>query len=142
VHTLVLDDVDQDLSRLTSSPDPDPALHKTRLDEAVSNGKPSVLLFATPGYCQTRFCGPAYQVASELQREYGQRVNFVYVEIFSGLPDPATTNWRASEAAAAFGLESEPWLYLIDAEGTVVYRLEGLFTTDEVARQMQQRFSF
>lgn len=137
IHTLVLDDVDQDLRLLTSSTDPDPALHQTRLDEAVSNGKPTVLLFATPGYCQTRFCGPAYEVASDIQQEYGQQVNFVYVEVFSGLPDPATTNWQPSEAAATFGIESEPWIYFIDAEGTIVYRLEGLFTVDEVDRALE-----
>lgn len=139
IHTLVLDDVNQDLSRLTSSPDPNPALHKTRLDDAVSNGKPTVLLFATPAYCQTRFCGPAYEVTGELERDFGQQVNFVYVEVFSGLPDPATTNWQPTEAASAFGIESEPWIYLIDADGTIVYRLEGLFTTDEVERQLKDR---
>jgi hypothetical protein len=36
-----------------------------------------------------------------------------------------------------FGLTTEPWLYLIDAGGTVFYRVEGIFTTAEVERQMQ-----
>lgn len=140
IHTQVLEDVGQDLSRLTSSLNPDPALHQIRLDQALSNGKPTLLLFATPGYCQTRFCGPAYEVVSELHPEFGAEVNFVYVEVFAGLPDPATANWRASEAAAAFGLESEPWLFLIGDDGTILYRLEGLFTGEEVERQMKQRF--
>lgn len=37
---------------------------------------------------------------------------------------------------AAFGLSTEPWLYLIDAAGTVTYRVEGLFTADEIAHHL------
>jgi len=36
-----------------------------------------------------------------------------------------------------FGLTTEPWLYLIDGDGTIVYRGEGVFTTAEVERQLQ-----
>jgi hypothetical protein len=37
----------------------------------------------------------------------------------------------------AFGLTTEPWLFLIDAEGKIVYRVEGIFTTAEVERHLQ-----
>ena len=37
----------------------------------------------------------------------------------------------------AFGLTTEPWLYLIDAGGSVFYRVEGIFKTAEVESQMQ-----
>ncbi len=133
LNTLTLDDVDQDLSRLTTAQTPNPALHKLSLAQALANGKPTVLLFATPAFCQTRFCGPAYEIASELHETYGDQLNFVYVEVFDGLPDPSATDFQASPAFTAFGLESEPWIFLIDEEGIILYRLEGLFTTDELA---------
>jgi hypothetical protein len=37
----------------------------------------------------------------------------------------------------AFGLTTEPWLYLIDAQGKIVYRVEGVFSTAEVERHLQ-----
>lgn len=139
LNTLTAEDVKQDLGRLTSSQAPEPALHQLSLAQALANGKPTVLLFATPAYCETRFCGPAYEEVKKLLPLYGDQLNFVYVEVFSGLPDPASTNWAASPAVTAFGLESEPWVYLIDAGGTIVYRLEGIFTAEEVEEQIRNR---
>ena len=54
-----------------------------------------------------------------------------------GLPDPSANNWEIAPALTAFGLTSEPWLYLIEPDGTVFYRVEGFFTTAEIERQLQ-----
>ncbi|HXF63779.1 MAG TPA: hypothetical protein VNK95_19295 [Caldilineaceae bacterium] len=126
-----------DLSQLTSAPSPNPALYNISLAEALANDLPTVLLFATPAFCQTRFCGPAYELFSELQQRYQGRANFIHVEVYTGLPNPASNNWEIAPAMAAFGLSTEPWLYLLDADGIVVYRVEGLFTTEEVERHLQ-----
>jgi len=50
----------------------------------------------------------------------------------SDLPDPSTTNWQLAPAMTAFGLSTEPWLFLLDRKGVVIYRVEGLFTADEI----------
>jgi hypothetical protein len=139
MHTQVLRDVGMDASQLTSAEEPIPALHEQSLDGALDNDKPTLLLFATPAYCETRFCGPAYEIVGDLQREYGDKLNFVYVEVFDGLPDPGVSGFQASPGAQAFGIQSEPWLYFIDADGTIVYRLEGLFTGAEIEQQLQNR---
>jgi hypothetical protein len=136
VHTVVAADVDNDLSKLSSSLTPNPALYEQSLDEAMRNGKPTVLLFATPAYCQTRFCGPAYEIASELQEKYAGQVNFIHVEIYTGLPDPSSNNWELAPAMTAFGLSTEPWLFVIDRNGVVVYRVEGLFTVEEIEQYL------
>ena len=103
----------------------------------MDDGKPTVLLFATPAFCQTRFCGPAYDTTHALQLRYGAQFNFVHVEVYTGLPNPAANNWEIAPAMTAFGLTTEPWLYLIDGSGVIDYRVEGLFTTAEVERHMQ-----
>ena len=56
-------DVNGDLARLSSAPKPDASFYTVGLGQALDNGKPTVLLFATPAFCQTRFCGPAYDTA-------------------------------------------------------------------------------
>jgi hypothetical protein len=132
VETMTVSDVANDLGKLTSAPTPNPAFYQQSLADAMSNGRPTVLLFATPAFCQTRFCGPSYEITSELQQQYGDQINFVHVEIYTGLPDPSQNNWEVAPAMTAFGLSTEPWLFLIDRKGTVVYRVEGLFTADEV----------
>jgi hypothetical protein len=130
-------EVNNDLKELTSAPAPNPAFYELSLAQALTNGKPTVLLFATPAFCQTRFCGPAYEQTSELQSRYGDTFNFVHVEVYTGLPNPAANNWEVDPAMTAFGLTTEPWLYLIDAQGKIVYRVEGVFTTAEVERHLQ-----
>lgn len=131
-------EVNNDLSRLTSAAAPNPALYELSLAQALTSGKPTALLFATPAFCQTRFCGPAYEQTSELQSRYGDKFNFIHVEVYTGLPNPAANNWEVAPAMTGFGLTTEPWLYLIDADGKIVYRVEGIFTTAEVERHLLQ----
>lgn len=129
--------VSNDLHKLTSAPKPDPAFYRLSLADALKEGKPIVLVFSTPAFCTSRLCGPAYDIESELEKRYGDKINFLSVEVFTGLPNPAATNWQLAPAMKAFGLETEPWLYLIKGDGTVAYRVEGLFTIDEVDRHIR-----
>lgn len=137
LDTLTAPQVNNDLSQLTSAQSPNAAFYQMSLAQALASGKPTVLLFATPAFCQTRFCGPAYELTDELQKQYGDAFNFVHVEVYTGLPNPAANNWQVAPAMTAFGLATEPWLYLIDAEGTIVYRVEGVFTTAEIESRLQ-----
>jgi len=137
LKTPTMADVGQDLSFLTSASEPNPAFYELSLDQALSTGRPTMLLFATPAFCQTRFCGPAYEMVSSLQEQYGDRVNFIHIEVFQGLPNPADSGFKLSPVVEVFGLESEPWVYLIDRGGSVVYRFEGLFTVAELERQLR-----
>lgn len=137
VQTLTSVDVDGDLNQLTSGITTNPAFYNLSLPEALNNNKPTLLLFATPGFCQTRVCGPVYDVASELEAQHGDDINFIHVEVYPDLPNPAETDWQVAPALEAFGLTTEPWVYLLDSDGTVAYRLEGFFSTSEIERQFQ-----
>jgi hypothetical protein len=93
-------------------------------------------LLATPAFCQTRFCGPAYEIATELETQYGDVVNFIHVEVYASLPDPSKNNWELSPVMDAFDLTTEPWVYVMNTEGQVVYRAEGVFTLEEIAANL------
>jgi hypothetical protein len=111
-------------------------LHGLSLDQALANGRPTVLLFATPAFCATRTCGPSLEATIELKRRYGDRANFVHVEIYPG-EDPDFDN--PAGPVAEWSLPSEPWLFLIDANGMVVERYEGgigLTELDPAVRQL------
>lgn len=125
-------DVNGDLSRLTSATQPNPAFYERSIADALANDKPTVVLFATPAFCETRFCGPDYDVFSSLRQRYGDTLNMIHVEVYSALPDPSANGWQLNQAMLDFGLQTEPWLYVIDAGGTVTWRVEGFFTEAEV----------
>lgn len=137
VDTPTAASVGDDLRRLTSSTQPNPAFYRLGLAQAIASGKPTVLLFSTPAFCQTRLCGPAYDIVSALQKRYGDAINFIHVEVYTGLPDPRVNNWRVAPAMIAFGLNSEPWVYLIDGKGVITYRVEGVFTEAEIERHLE-----
>jgi hypothetical protein len=136
IRTPTLADVNQDLGLLTSAQAPNPAFYEQSLDQAMTNGKPTLLLFATPAFCQTRFCGPSYEIFGGLETRHRDAMNFIHVEVFTGLPNPEVNNWAVAPAMEQFGLESEPWIFLIDQDGTVLYRVEGVFTQEEIERHL------
>lgn len=136
LETRTYKDVDGNLHQLSSAPKPNPEFYRLSLAQALTNGKPTVLLFSTPAFCQTRLCGPAYDIISHLETHYRDQVNFIHVEVYRGLPNPAETNWELDPAMTTFGLQTEPWVYLID-KGVVAYRVEGLFTEAEIEQHLK-----
>jgi hypothetical protein len=108
-------------------------MHDLTIQAAVSNGRPSVILFATPAYCSTRTCGPSLEATVELKRRYGDRANFIHVEIYPN--DDYTT---VAPTVTEWSLPSEPWLFLIDANGTIVERYEGGIGLTELDPAVQQ----
>ncbi len=137
VDTPTAADVSNDLSKLSSAAKPNSAFYRQSLAKAIASGKPTLLIFSTPAFCQTRFCGPAYDIADDLQKKHGDALNFVHVEVYTGLPNPAATNFQLAPAMLAFGLRTEPWVFLIDGKGTIVYRVEGVMTEGEVDQHIK-----
>jgi hypothetical protein len=100
--------------------DPVDDMHALSIDEALASGKPTVVLFATPALCTSRTCGPSLEATQELKRRYGDSANFIHIEIY-----PERDYNKPAVAMEEWHLPSEPWLFLIDAQGTVVARYEG-----------------
>lgn len=132
IETLTAIDVDGELSLLSTALEPEPDFYKVSLDEALKNGRATILYFSTPAFCQTRLCAPGYDELVTFNKQYGQPINIIHVEVFEGLPNPADAGWPLAPAMQAFGLTTEPWLYIIDESGEVAFRIEGLFTAEEL----------
>ena len=71
-----------DLEEITTSPDPDPDLYRMTVAEAVDEGRPTVVTFATPAFCTTATCGPQVEVVSALKDRYGDEAGFIHVEVY------------------------------------------------------------
>jgi hypothetical protein len=97
-------------------------MHQESFD-AVVGKKPVALLFATPQLCQSRVCGPVTDVALQLKAEYGDRMEFIHQEVYVD-NDPQA---GLREPLRSFQLPTEPWLFVVDADGMITARLEGSF---------------
>jgi len=100
----------------------------------VYGKKPVVLLFATPALCQSRICGPVVDVEEQVKRDFGDKVAFIHMEVYND--NDASKGTRPQ--LQAYGLPSEPWLYVIDKNGVVRTAIEGAFSVDELKRAVEQ----
>jgi hypothetical protein len=110
-------------------------LHNLSLDVALKSGKPLVLLFATPKYCQTATCGPTLDVLIRQMPAYAGKAEFLHLEIYPKPPDPsaiASGNVATTYVVDAFKITSEPILFLVGTDGKVRERIDGLVGDAEV----------
>ena len=115
---------------LTSDDEPDPRFYQQTIADAVTSGKPTVVIFATPDLCRTAVCGPVLKEMKQLSAGYDD-INFVHIEIYE--PVKKTNNELVPvESVIEWHLPSEPWTFLVDAEGRIAARFEGYITADEV----------
>lgn len=130
VHTPTLADVAGDASRIsTREPAPRSLLQEDLFD--VYGKRPVALLFATPALCQSRVCGPVVDVLAQAQAEDSSgRAAYITSEIYK---DNRVDRGLRSQPAA-YRLPTEPWLFVLDAKGRVVERIEGAFSLAEVRR--------
>ena len=122
------------LKEICSRVPPDP-MHYISLDRALSSGKPTVAVFSTPLLCQSQLCGPVTDEVLLLFKSIGSTsANFIHVEEFLPGPDlkPLVPNQKVSPAFKRWGLESEPWVFLIDQAGIIRFRSLGPVTAPEI----------
>ena len=116
---------------------PDRNLHEWTIADAIAQHKPVLVVFATPVYCISRFCGPVTDAVEELSKRYPDRAVFIHVEIWrnhnKGVINKAAADWLYRNRDL-----TEPWLYLIGANGTILDRWSSLFDVGEVAKELQQ----
>lgn len=136
--TKTLADVDG-LDQITSDVDPDVDLYQMTVADALDAGKPLLLAFSTPAFCQTATCGPQLDVLKELKADYAGRANFIHVEVYDN-PHEIQGDLRnavVSPALAEWGLPSEPWTFVVDGQGIVQAKFESFTTRDELEAALE-----
>ena len=123
-------------SRAATGGIPDPELHEATIAEAIRAGRPALVVFATPVYCVSRFCGPVTDMVAELASEYGDRAEFIHVEIWADFQE-GTLNEAAADWLLREGDLQEPWVFLIGADGRIVARWDNVATRGEIEPHLQ-----
>jgi hypothetical protein len=117
---------------------PDPTLHDITIAEAIERGRPTVVVFSTPVYCVSRFCGPITDTVEDLAGTYGDRAEFVHVEIWQdfneGVLNPAVEEWILPPEGGG----GEPWVFLVGADGNVAARWDNVLDREELVAHLDQ----
>ena len=128
----------EDISHITSSPEPDPELYQLSIDEALTQDKPLVIVFATPAFCVSATCGPQVGELTKVKAIVGDRANFIHVEVFE---DPhLIENQRPTgglvPAVKEWELPTEPWVFIVDKDGLVSAKFEQFTTAGEIEAKL------
>ena len=131
-RNLIVSDV-RDLRQIDTSNRPDPRLHQIRIANAIAQGTPQLIVFATPQFCTSRMCGPVVDIVRTLLPAYGKRVAFTHQEIWQDFAEKkmfsTVEEWR---------LDTEPWVFVVDGKGIIQAKFEGLVTVGEIESVLQQ----
>lgn len=130
-----VDPVAVDSRALDGRPVPDPELHQDTIAQALKDGRPVLALFATPVYCMSQFCGPTVEALAELAATGPKDVAYIHIEIWNDF-EASVVNKAAADWLLRNEDLTEPWLFLIGADGTILDRWGPLFDVDEVRAEI------
>ena len=145
VKTPTLEDVGGDVAKVSTDSAPVKRFYETSEADALAAKKPFVLIFATPKFCQTATCGPALDRVKPVAAAHPS-VTFINVEPYQlklegGSLQPvldAGGNLVPVEATTAFHLVSEPYVFVVGADGKVSASFELVFSPEEIEAAIQQ----
>ncbi|MDP9069562.1 MAG: hypothetical protein M3N53_14655 [Actinomycetota bacterium] len=112
-------------------PVPDKSLHQVTIADAIRRREPALVVFSTPVYCVSRFCGPVTDVVHDLQNDYGDRANFIHIEVWRDFQNTVVNKGAAEWIYRGDDL-TEPWVYLIGADGKIDARWDNVATRSEI----------
>jgi hypothetical protein len=123
---------------------PDAELHEWTIADAIAQHRPALVLFGTPAYCTSRFCGPEVTELQQLATEHPDRAVFIHVEIWKEYEPPETqvvnegaADWLLRQSPDGTPEMTEPWLYLIGSDGIIADRWGPLFDSADVAAALE-----
>jgi hypothetical protein len=136
VHTPTVTSAHGNLASIDTRVPPDD-MHAVDLVDALKRHRPVVLLFATPALCQSRVCGPVTDVAQQVKNEYGDRADFIHMEIYQGNDvnkgvRPQVPAWGLCSQRGKSLTCNEPFLFTINRRGRVAAQLQGAFSVSEL----------
>jgi hypothetical protein len=106
-------------------------LHQSTIAQALAEKRPVLLVISTPTYCESLFCGPVTEMAAGLAKEYADRARFIHIEVWKDYQGKQL-NDAAREWIARGEDVTEPWVFLIGADGKISVRFDNVATRVEL----------
>lgn len=144
VDTPTLADAGGDPHLISTDQDPDPRLYEVSVREALEAKQPFLLNFGTPAFCESQTCGPTLQVIRSVLADF-PTLTAIHVEPYQltmrdGSLQPvfdASGHMQPIPAVRTWGLPSEPYTFLVRADGTIATRLEGAIDPLELGQAIE-----
>lgn len=143
VDNPTVDDPDVDPAALDSRAQggatevPDPELHDASIAEVLEAGRPMVVVVSTPVYCVSQFCGPITDTIAEMSETYGDRAEFVHLEVWQDFNakelNPAAEEWIFDPETGG----NEPWVFLVGADGLIQQRWDNVLDAEELTAMLE-----
>jgi hypothetical protein len=144
IKTPTLADVGGDLAKISSDPTPVKRFYETSEADALAAKKPFVLIFATPKFCTSTVCGPTLDRLKPVAAAHPE-MTFINVEPYQltfadGALQPVMTgsDLTPNDATLAFKLSTEPYVFVVGADGRVGASFELVFSPDEIEAAIKQ----
>jgi hypothetical protein len=120
---------------LTTRTPPDKGLLQYSVAGSLAAHKPFVVVFATPKFCTSRTCGPVVDVVDAVRKQLASTgVRFIHVEVYkNNNPGLGYNQWFKQ-----WHLPTEPWTFLVGADGKIKQRFEGSVSPGELAAAVTQ----
>jgi hypothetical protein len=136
VHTPTVASAHGNVKSIDTRVPPDD-MHGVDLVDALERHRPVVLLFATPALCQSRVCGPVTDVTEQVKSEFGDRADFIHMEIYQDNDvnkgvRPQVAQWGLCSRRGKSILCNEPFLFTVNRRGRVAAQLQGAFSVSEL----------
>lgn len=121
----------------SGEPIPDPELHTTSIADAIDAGHPALVVFSTPVYCVSQFCGPVTDLVAQLAAEYSDRADFIHVEIYRDFQATEINQTVLDWLQTPSGDFREPWTFLIGTDGRIAASWDTVVTRGEIEPMLQ-----
>jgi hypothetical protein len=92
---------------------------------------PALIVFASPTWCPSRSCRPTIDQVAAAASAAG--LEWSLVDVFATPEATSEDDLVLSGDVEAWGLPSQPWVYVVDAGGVVTAVFEGAVSDDELA---------
>ena len=131
---------DGPLTTITSDPTPDPSLYETSIIDALEQRQPFVVAFTTVGFC---FARDLCQHAVDQLKTIGSTANIIaiHAEPLTDIAPGAAPVPSESGVLTDWNLESDPWIFIINADGIITDRFEIVVDDAELAIALQRAIS-
>ena len=133
------------IAAISTDPDPDPAFYRTSVKDALAAGRPFLLVFSTPQFCASRTCGPTLDTVKAAVAPFGDAIEVIHVEpyklqLVDGQLQPeldAQGGFQVVPSVAEWGIPTEPYAFLVGADGKVAAKFEGALGADELGAAIE-----
>jgi len=107
--------------------------HELNLGDVLHNGRPTVMVIATPGFCQTEICGPVVDLLIDLAPTRPD-IDFIHAEVYVDPSVFETGKFPATTPAVDVNeLPFEPVLYVANSDATIMSTLSTTWDRAELA---------